>query len=244
VDVAGEPAPLVLLRRDDPLGELLVGALPRDEPAVQPGGVQRPGDEPPDRGEQPDVTLGELAAGDRVHVEHPDQAGRVRGHRHRRHRGELLPAQRSDRQVPGVVALRVDEHHRAPVLGDPAGHAGADRQLDAPDLRVERRRRAGQRERAPGVVEDVDEADVGRGRVGDEPGDGRRERLDLRPRRRRLHDREQQRVLPLQVGEPGQPFARKLARRRWFARKLAHRKIPSRSAAATAPARSLTASLR
>ena len=47
-----------------------------------------------------------------------------------------------------------------------------------PTSRVERRRRAGQRQRALGVVEHVHEADVGGGGRGDHPGRRRGQRLD------------------------------------------------------------------
>ena len=90
VDVPGQAAPLTLLRGDHLLGEVLVGAFPRRQLAVQPGLVQRTRDQPADHQQQFDVARREVAPLDGVHVEHPDQATRLGLHRHRRHRREVL----------------------------------------------------------------------------------------------------------------------------------------------------------
>ena len=52
VDVAGQPATLDLLCLDDLLDEILVRAFAGHQLAMQPGLVQRAGDEPPDHQQQ------------------------------------------------------------------------------------------------------------------------------------------------------------------------------------------------
>ncbi len=98
-------------------------------------------------------------------------------HRHRHHRGEIRAAQRFEAAGNGVGLPVVADHHGLPVAGHPAGDAAAQREPDLADLAVERRGGAGQGERAFGVVENVHEADVGVGGVGDHPGGGRGEQL-------------------------------------------------------------------
>ena len=231
MDVAGQPLPLGLLRGDHLLGEPAVRLLARREPAVHPRLVQRPGDEAADRGEHADVAVVELPVRDGVHVEDPGQSRRLALHRHRHHRRVLLAVQLRDGDVARVGPLVAGDHHGFAVARDPARDAGVERQPHPADLRVERWRRAGEGQRALGVVEDVDEADVGRGRPGDHARDRCGERLDVRPAGRRLDDREQDLVLALRVVEaPGL--------------RGPHRNTPSRSAAATAAVRSGTCSLR
>ena len=48
VDITGQPPALALLGGDHLLGEVLVRPLPGGELTVQPGLVQRPGDQPAD----------------------------------------------------------------------------------------------------------------------------------------------------------------------------------------------------
>ncbi len=112
--------------------------------------------------EQFHVGRGELAAQPGVHVQHADQVPDGGDHRHRQHRGELLAAQRRDVAVPGVGGLVVHDHGGLAVVGYPAGHALAQRQLDGPDHGVERRGRAAQLQFAAPLVEQVHEAHVGR----------------------------------------------------------------------------------
>ena len=52
MDVAGQPAPLELLRLDDLLDEVLVRAFAGHQLAVQPRLVQGAGDEPADHQQQ------------------------------------------------------------------------------------------------------------------------------------------------------------------------------------------------
>jgi hypothetical protein len=234
VDVAGQPVPFRFLGRDDLLGEPFRGLLLSRQPPVQPGLVHRPGDERPDRSEQPDVPVGEVAPLPGVHVQHADEAGRLALHGHRHHRRVVLPAQLGEVPVARVGLLARGEHRGLVMAGHPAAHPFAHREPDPAHLAVERRRRAGQRQRAATVVEHVDEAHVGAGRLDDEAGDAGGERTELRAGRDGLDDAGQQGVLPLRVGQakpvPG-PGA-------------AHWNTPSRSAAATAAVLSLTPSLR
>ena len=161
VDLAGQPAALVLLPLHHPLGEPLQRLFPLRQPLVQPGVLDGPGDQARHRAQQVHVGGGELAAQLGVHVEHAHQVAQ-RGHdRDRHHGGELLPAQRRDVPVPGVGGLVVHDHGGLAVRGHPAGHALADHQLDLPDQPVKRRRGAAQLQRAAPLVEQVHEADVG-----------------------------------------------------------------------------------
>jgi hypothetical protein len=92
VDLAGEPPPLGFLEQHDPLSEPLQRLFPLGEPAVQARILNNPGHQTRYRAQQLDVGLGELAAVPGVHVEHPDKIAWTGHHRHRGHRGELLPA--------------------------------------------------------------------------------------------------------------------------------------------------------
>ena len=134
MDVAGQPAPLDLLRLDDLLDEVLVRAFAGHQLPVQPGLMHRARDQPADHQQQFDVAVGELAARDGVHVEHADQPAGIGLHRHRHHRGEVRPAQRLERHVPRVGLLVVDDHDRLAVAGHPAGDALTQRQPDLADL--------------------------------------------------------------------------------------------------------------
>jgi hypothetical protein len=236
VDLTGHAAPLVFLPFDHPLGEPLQGLLPLGQPAVQPGVLDRPGDQACHGAEQFDVGRGELAAQPGVHVQHADQVPHGRDHGHREHRGELLAAQRRDVAVAGVGCLVVHDDGGLAVVGDPAGHPLTDRQLDASDHGVERGRRPAQLEFAAPLVEQVHEAHVGLGRLGDQLGDALQDPVQVQPGRDGLDHPGQELRLPLGVGDP-EP-ARAVARPgdQW--------KTPSRSATATAPARSDTLSLR
>ena len=60
VDIAGQPATLELLRLDDLLDEILVRAFADHQLAMQPGLVQRPGDQPADHEQQLHVARREL----------------------------------------------------------------------------------------------------------------------------------------------------------------------------------------
>ncbi len=96
VDLPGQAAAFPLLPFHDALREALQGLLAFGQPAVQPGVLDRPGDQASDRAEQLHVGAGELPPGPGVHVEHAHQVPE-RGHdRHRHHRDELLAAQRRD----------------------------------------------------------------------------------------------------------------------------------------------------
>ena len=57
MDVAGQPAPLDLLRLDDLLDEVLVRAFAGHQLPVQPGLMQRARDQPADHEQQFDVAL-------------------------------------------------------------------------------------------------------------------------------------------------------------------------------------------
>ena len=229
VNVTRQPAPFGFLGGDHLVGEPFRRLFPGRQLAVQPALVHSPGDEAADGGEQPDVTVTELPPVAGVHVEHADQAAGPGGHRDGGHGGVVAPAELGKVAVPGIGFLAGGDDHRLAVGGHPAADPLAQRQPDAADLPVERRGGAGQRERAAAVVQHVHEAHVGGRCVDDELGDTGSERAELRAGRDRLDDADEQRVLPLGVGQP-QP--------------VGHRKIPSRSAAATAPARSPTLSLR
>ena len=66
MDVTGQPASFDLLRLDHLLDEVLVRAFAGHQLAVQPGLVQRPGDQPADHQQQFHVPFGELASLDGV----------------------------------------------------------------------------------------------------------------------------------------------------------------------------------
>ena len=201
MDVARQPPALHLLRLDHLLDEVLVGALAGHQLPVQPRLMHRARDQPADHQQQFDVAVGEFAPLDGVHVEHADQAAGVGLHRHRHHRGEVRAAQRLERHVARVGLLVVNDHDGLAVAGHPAGHALPQRQPDLADLAVERRRRAGQRQRAFGVVEHVHEADVGAGGRGDHPRRRRGERLDAGPAGRGLDQLAQQGQFAVGVDE-------------------------------------------
>ena len=240
VNIAGQPLPFRLLGRDHLLGEPLRGLFPGREPPVQPGLVHRPGHQAADRGEQPHIPVGEVAALPGVHVQHADQPGRPALHRHRHHRRVVLPAQFGEVAVPRVGLLPGEDHGRLVVTRHPAAHPLAHRKVDPAHLTLERRCRAGQRQRTAAVIQDVHEAHVGGGRLDDEPSDAGGERPELRAGRDGLDDADEQSVLTLRVAD-AEPRTGSVAVSR---RRGTHRNTPSRSAAATAPARSLTPSLR
>ena len=229
VDVAREPPPFGLLGRDDLLGEAFCGLFARGQAPVQAGLVDRPGDKLADRHQQADVPLGEVPAGAGVHVKHADEPAGAAFHRHRHHGRVAAPAEFGKVAVARVGLLFVGDHHGLPVGGYPAAHPLAEGEPDLPGAAVERRRGPGQRQGAAAVVEYVHEADVGAGGPGDELRDAGGEWLERRPGRDRLDDPGEKRVLPFGVGQPEAGC---------------HWKTPSRSAAATAAARSPTPSLR
>ena len=201
MDVAGQPAPLDLLRLDDLLDEVLVRAFAGHQLPVQPGLMQRPGDQPADDEQQFDVAFGEFAALDGVHVEHPDQPAGIGLHRHRHHRREVLAAQRLERHVPRVGLLVVADHHGLAVAGHPSRDSLPQRQPDLADLGVERGRRPGERQRPVGVVEHVHEAHVAGGGRGDHPRRRGGERFDAGPLRGGLDQLAQQREFAVGVDE-------------------------------------------
>jgi hypothetical protein len=116
------------------------------------------------------------------------------------------------------------------MAGDPARHPLADGQLDLAHHGVERRGRAPEFELAAPLVQQVHEADVGLGGLGDQPGDAGQHQVQVQAGRDGLDDPGQQLGFPFRVG------AAEPAHGQW--------KTPSRSATATAPARSDTPSLR
>ena len=168
----------------------------------------------PDRREQPHVPVGEVAPRPRVHVQHPDEPGRAALHRHRHHRRVRVPAEFGEVPVPRVGLLARGDHGGRAVAGHPAAHPLAHGQADLPHLTVERRRRPGQRQRAAAVVKHVHEAHVGVGRLDDEPRHAGGQRPERRARRDGLDDADEQRVLPLRVGQPQGARARGPARGR------------------------------
>ena len=201
VNIAGYPTALDFLGLDHLLDEQLVCPLSGYQLPVQPGLVHGPGDEPADDPQEFDVTLGELAACDRVHVEYADQSARVGFHRHGHHRGEVTSAQRLDRQVAGVGFLVVGDDDGLAVLGHPAGNAGSQRQANLSHLPVERRCRTGEGQRAVGVVEHMHETHVGPGGRGDHPRCRGRQRLHPGAARGSLDEFPQQRQFTVGVNK-------------------------------------------
>jgi hypothetical protein len=188
---------------------------------VEQGVLHEPGQDGGDLREERELVVGVAAAFTGVQVEGPHDAaaGPDEGQRH--HGGEVLAPQRGDVLVAGVAPLVLDDRG-LPVGHHPAGDAFADGQFDRPHHRVERRRGAGQDEAAPRLVVEVHEAGVGAGELGDEPGQAAHDLADVMFLLRHFED----------PGEEGLPA------------RAAHRKRPSRSAAATACDRSATSSLR
>ena len=201
MDVAGQPAPLDLLRLDHLLDEILVRAFAGHQLPVQPGLMQRARDQPADHQQQFHVARGEFTAIDGVHVEDADQAAGIGLHRHRHHRREILAAQRLERHVPRIGLLVVADHHGLAVAGHPPRDALPQRQPDLADLGVERRSRTRERQRPVGVVEHVHEAHVAGGGGGDHPRGRGGERLDAGPFRRGLDQLAQQREFAVGVDE-------------------------------------------
>ncbi len=238
VDLPGHAAPFMFLPFDHPLGEPFQRLLPLGQPTVQPGVLDRAGHQARHRAEQFDIRLGELAAQPGVHVQHADQMPHGGDHRHRQHGGELLAAQRRDVAVPGVGRLVVHDDGGLAVVGHPAGHPLAQRQLDGADHGVEGGRRPAQLELAAPLVEQVHEAHVGLGGLRDQLGHALQDAVQVQAGRDGLDHLGQELRLPLRVGDPQSAAAVSLAHARgqW--------KTPSRSATATAPARSDTPSLR
>jgi hypothetical protein len=229
VDLPGEAAALVLLPFHELLRELLQRLLPLGQPGVQPGVLYRPGDQASHRPQQFNVRGHELAAQLGVHVQHPDQVAERCHHGDRQHGGELFAAQRGNVAVPGIRRFVVDQHGRLPVRGDPPRHALAEAELDLPDQAVERGRGPSQLQRAPPLVEQVHEADICLGGLGDEGGHALEHPVEIEAGRDRVDDPGQQLGFTLRV-------AREPWRGQW--------KTPSRNATATAAARSDTLSLR
>ncbi len=124
------------------------------------------------------------------------------------------------------------------MIGHPAGYPFAQGQLDGPDHGVEGRCRPAQLEFAAPFVEQVHEAHIGLGGLGDQLGDALQDPVQVQAGRDRLDHPGQELRLPFRVGhpEPARPVAGAQAGDQW--------KTPSRSATATAPARSDTPSFR
>ena len=228
VDLARQPPPFGFLGTDDPLGEPFHGFLTLGQPAVQPRVLDSTGHQARHRAQQLHVGVVELAALARMHVEHADQVARLAQDGHGDHRRELFSPQRGDVLVPVVGALVRDDDGRLAVGRDPARHPLADLQFDLPGEPVERRGGAPQHEPLAILIEQVHEAHVGVGGLGHERCDPLENPVQVKPGRDRLDDPDEQPRLPHGIGEA----------------EAAQWKIPSRRAAATAPARSVTSSLR
>ena len=201
MDVTGQPTSFDLLRLDHLLDEVLMRAFAGHQLAVQPGLVQRTGDQPADHQQQFHIALGEIAPLHGVYVQHADQPAGVGLHRDRHHRREIRSTQRLERHVAGIGLLVVADHHRFAVAGHPTRNALTQRQPDLSDLAVERRRRPGQRQRPLGVVKHMHEADVARGGGGDHPRCRRGQRFHPRAAGGRLDQLAQQREFAVGVDE-------------------------------------------
>ena len=133
VDLAGQPAALVFLPFHGLLSEPLQCFLALGQPLVQAGILDRAGDQPGHRPQQVHVGCREVPAQPGVHVEHADEVPKRRDHGDRDHRRVILAAQGRNVAVAGIAVLVTDDHGRLAVVGDPAGHAFAHRQLDLAD---------------------------------------------------------------------------------------------------------------
>ena len=170
VDLGGQVAPLQLLGVDGAGGELLEHLLPHGEALVETGVLDGAGHEVADLGQQGHVVLAVAARLAGVDVDDPHHPLAPAEERHRHQRLVVLPPQGGDVDVAVVLPL-VGDDGRLGVERHPAGHPLAEAQLHRPRQAGERWGRPHEDEPLPGLVEHVDEADVGGGGHGHEDGD-------------------------------------------------------------------------
>ena len=232
VDLGGEPLPLGLLELQGVLGEALDRLLALGEPGVEPGVLDGAGHQVGDVADQAHLVRREVTAALGVDVEDPDEVAGPADHRHREQRRVVLAAQLGEVAVAGIAPLVLD-HRGLAVERDPSRHPLADGELDGAGELVEGRRPSGEHQPAAGLVEHVDEADVGGGHLDHEPRQTAHGAVEVEPCGEGGDDPAEE--LVLLPGLRGGELARHLG---------AQWKRPSRSATATAWARSPTSSLR
>ena len=210
VDLPGQVTPFHLLGLDDAGSELLQRLLPFGESFVEPGVLDGAGHEIPDLGQQGDVVLAVAAGLAGVDVDHTDHRLAPTQQRDGYQRLVVLPPQGGDVEVPLVLPL-VGDDGRFGVERHPTRHTLAEGELNRSRQAGERRSRSHEDQPLTGPVEDVDEAQVGAGRLSHENGDLLGYLPEIEIRRGDLDDPPQQPILAEEVGPEGPRLGRRLA---------------------------------